>query len=248
MPNPFVRKLDALGPLSDRDKKLLQQAVVATRWVDANHDLVRKGECLSGCKLILQGVACGYRILEDGQRQITSFKLPGDLCGLGGFLIGKADHSVGTLAPCMVVAVPPETLANWVKSQPGIARALWRGTLVDAAVSQTWLCNLGRRTARERIAHLLCEVLLRLEAVGPAEGAPVVLPFMQAEIGDALGLPIVHVTRTLQQLRAERLIEIDGGQVAILDRDSLQAAGNFDPAYLQPHPASLGIDGARRPA
>ena len=68
---------------------------------------------------------------------------------------------------------------------------------MDAAVSQVWLCNLGRRTARERVAHLLCELLLRLEAVGAGEGAPVVLPPMGTEIGDALGLSVVHVTRTL---------------------------------------------------
>lgn len=240
MPNPFVRRLDALGPLSDQDKRLLDQAVVATQWVDANHDLVREGERPSGCKLMLRGVACGYRILEGGQRQITSFKLPGDLCGLEGFLMGRADQAIGTLVPCMVAVVPPGTLADWTEGQPGIARALWRGTLVDAAVSQTWLGNLDSRTARGRVAHLLCELLLRLEAVGAGKGAPAVLQLTQPEIGDALGLSVVHVARTLQRMRIERLVETGGGQVAVLDRDGLRVAGGFDAAYLHPRAASLG--------
>lgn len=211
MPNPFLRKLDALGPLSDGDGQALERAVATTRRVDANRDLVRTDERPSECALVLQGLACGRRVLEDGERQITSFKLPGDLCGLGSFLPGAADHAVGTLTLYMVAVLSPETLADWTEKRPGIARALWRGTLVDAAVSQAWLCNLNHRTARGRVAHLLCEVLLRLEAVGAGEGVPGVLPLKQAEISDALGLSIVHVTRTLQQLQAEHLVGTGGG-------------------------------------
>lgn len=227
----------------------MERAVATTRRVDDNHDLVRAGERPSGCTLVLQGLACGYRVLDGGERQITSFKFPGDLCGLGSLLLGAADHAVGTLMPCTVASLSSETLADWTESRPGIVRALWRGTLVDAAVSQAWLCNLSRRTARARVAHLLCEVLLRLEAVGAGEDASSVLPLMRAEIGDALGLSVVHVTRTLQQLRAERLIEAGDGRMAVLDRDGLRDVGGFDPAYLYSRAVPfgrMGDDGARR--
>ena len=232
MLNPLIRKLEAFGPLPDSDKRALEQATGQTRWIDAGRDLVRKGDRLMECQLILRGFAYRHRTLEDGQRQIMSFEIPGDLCDLHGFLMGRADHAVATLTPCKVATLPREVLADWMEGRPAIARALWCGTLVDAAVSQVWLCNIGRRTARGRIAHTLCEVLQRLQAVGLAEGGGGTLPIPPAEIADALGLSVVHVNRTLWRLHGEGLIALDDGQVTIADLPGLQAAGEFDPAYL----------------
>jgi len=232
MPNPLIRKLEAFGPLPDWDKWALEQATGQTRWIDAGRDLVHKGDRPMECHLILRGFAYRHRTLEDGQRQIMSFEIPGDLCDLHGFLLGQADHAVATLTPCKVATLPREVLADWMEGWPAIARALWRGTLVDAAVSQVWLCNISRRTARGRIAHLLCEVLRRLQAVGLAEEGGGTLPIPPAEIADALGLSVVHVNRTLWRLHGEGLITLDDGQVTIADVPGLQAAGEFDPAYL----------------
>ena len=111
-------------------------------------------------------------------------------------------------------------------------RALWRGTLVDAAVSQAWLLNIGRRAARGRIAHMLCEVLRRLQAVGLAGEGGGTLPIPPAEIADALGLSVVHVNRTLRRLHGEGLITADDERVTIADPPGLQAVGEFDPPYL----------------
>jgi CRP-like cAMP-binding protein len=215
--------------------------------VGAGRDLVREGDHPTECQLILQGFAYRHRMLENGQRQIMSFEIPGDLCDLHGFLLGKADHSVATLTPCRVATLPREVLTDWVERRPAVARALWRGTLVDAAVSQTWLLNIGRRTARERIAHLLCEVVLRLEAVGFAEDGGCTLPIMQTEIADALGLSVVHVNRALQSLGGEELVTSEGGQVTIDDLRGLQVAGGFDPAYLHLHGDVAGRARGRAP-
>ena len=231
MPNPLIRKLEAFGPLPDSDKRALEQATGQTRWIDAGRDLVCKGDRPMECRLILRGVAYRHRTLEDGQRQIMGFEIPGDLCDLHGFLLGQADHAVATLTLCKVATLPREALAGWMEGRPAIARALWHGTLVDAAVSQVWLCNIGRRTARGRIAHLLCEVLRRLQAVGLAEDGGT-LPIPPAEIADALGLSVVHVNRTLWRLHGEGLIALNDGRVTIADVPGLQAAGEFDPTYL----------------
>lgn len=207
---------------------------------------MREGERPTECQLILDGLAYRHRTLGDGQRQIMGFEVPGDLCDLHGFLLGKADHAVATLTPCKVATLPREVLADWVEGRPAIARALWRGTLVDAAVSQVWLCNIARRAARERVAHLLCEVLWRLQAAGLAKDDGYTLPITPAEIADALGLSVVHVNRTLRRLRGEGLVTADDEQVTIDDPPGLQAAGAFDPAYLFLRGDAGAPDGASR--
>lgn len=228
MPIPFISKLEAFGPLPDADKRALERATGHTQQVGTGRDLVREGDRPTECQLIVQGFAYRHRTLDDGRRQIMSFEIPGDLCDLHGFLLGQADHGIATLTPCRVATLPHEVLADWVESRPAVAQALWRGTLVDAAVSRTWLLNIGRRTARGRIAHMLCEVLRRLQAVGLARDGGCTLPIPPAEIADALGLSVVHVNRALQELHREGLITPGNGQVAIDDPPGLQAAGGFD--------------------
>ena len=232
MPMPLIRKLETFGLLPDRDKRALKRAVGRTRQVDAGRALVREGERPAECQLILEGFAYRHRTLDDGRRQIMSFEIPGDLCDLHGLLLGQADHAVATLTPCKVATLPREVLAGWMERRPAVAGALWRGTLVDAAVSRTWLLNIGRRAARERIAHMLCEVLRRLQAVGLAGDGGGTLPIPTAEIADALGLSVVHVNRALQELHRTGLVTPGDGQVTIDDPPGLQAAGGFDPAYL----------------
>ena len=232
MPTALIRKLEAFGPLPDADKQALERAVGRTRRVAAGRNLVSEGDRLTGCHLILQGFAFRHRMLEDGRRQIMSFEIPGDLCDLHGFLLGKADHAIATLTPCEVATLPHDVLLDWYEGRPAISRALWRGTLVDAAVSRVWLLNVGCRTARERIAHMLCETTLRLVAIGLAEGGGCTLPIPPAEIADALGLSIVLVNRTLQDLGGDGLVTLGDGQVTIDDPRGLQAVAGFDPAYL----------------
>ena len=233
MLTPFIRKLEAFGPLPNEDKWALRRATERTRRVGAGRNLVLVGDRLTECHLILKGFAYRYRTLGDGQRQIISFEVPGDLCDLHGFLLGKADHAVSTLTPCEVATLPREVLTEWVENRPAVAQALWRGTLVDAAVSRAWMLNIARCTVRGRIAYLLCEVLGRLQAVGLTEDDGCTLPVPPAEIADALGLSVVHVNRTLQSLRAEGLVTSDDGQVTIDDLPGLQAASEFDPACLE---------------
>ena len=232
MSPPLIRKLEVFGPLPDRDKQALELATRHTRQVGAGRDLVREGDRPTECQLILQGFAYRHRTPDDGQRQIMGFEIPGDLCDLHGFLMGRADHAVATLTPCEVATLPRDVLMDWYEERPVVAHALWRGMLVDAAISRTWLLGIARRTARERVAHLLCEVLRRLQAVGLAEDGGGTLPFPPAEIADALGLSVVHVHRTLQSLHREGLVTPGVGQVTIDDPPGLQAACGFDPAYL----------------
>jgi CRP-like cAMP-binding protein len=142
------------------------------------------------------------------------------------------DHSIGSITPCKVGFIKHENLRALCRQFPRIADAFWRNTLIDAAVFREWMASIGRREAYNRIAHLICELLVRMRAVGLAEDHVLELPITQGEIADALGLSNVHVNRVLTELRGDRLIEIKGRRLQVLDWNRLMAVGEFDPGYL----------------
>jgi CRP-like cAMP-binding protein len=233
MPNPLILKLQHIGPLSREEERAIEQAIARTRHVAARQDIVSDGESPTDSSLILEGFACRYKLLPEGRRQISSFQIPGDFCDIQSFVLDRMDHSVGTLTPCRIAVIPHKTILQITETYPRIARALWKETLVDAAVYREWLASVGRRSAYRRIAHLLCEVLTRLRAVGLTHNGSAALPVTQADIADSLGLSVVHVNRTLQQLRGEGLITWRNGTLVVHDWERLEEAGEFEPSYLQ---------------
>ncbi len=176
-------------------------------------------------------MVCRYRTMQDGQRQIMSFHFPGDILDLSGLLLGRLDHDIGTLTPVEVAPIAHATVLGWIEHHPGLGRLLWQDTLVDAAVFREWVVNISRRPALARTAHLLCEVVTRLQAVGLKDQA-FGLPITAIELADATGLSVVHVNRVLQELRAKKLVESRGRILAVLDWDGLRHAAAFDPDYL----------------
>ncbi len=228
----LVRKLEQFGPLSEEERRLVEATAFVVRDVEADQDIARVGERLLHCPLLLDGFACRYRSLESGQRQIMAFLVPNDLCDLTSLLLRKLDHSIGTLTAARVAFIPHAAVLGWTKQYPALGQLLWRATLVDAAVAREWIVNVGRRTAYQRTAHLLCELMLRMRAAGRARGLACEMPLTQIELADALGLTPVHVNRTLQWLRGESLIELGSGTLTVRNWRELKRAGGFDPAYL----------------
>jgi CRP-like cAMP-binding protein len=231
--NPLIRKLERFTRLSDGDKRLLQQAASA-RIVnyDSHQDIIAEGEEPNDVNLILAGWVCRYKQLADGGRQVMSFLLPGDLCDLNIFLLRRMDHALGTLTPVVVAKITRDLLQEMLNADPRLTRALWWEVLVTAAIHREWLVNIGRRTALERVAHLLCEVYVRQQAVGRVRAGRCELPITQVELADALGLSAVHVNRTLRELRLAGLIDWRDKQLGIPDLDALTAVARFDPDYL----------------
>jgi CRP-like cAMP-binding protein len=232
MPHSLIRHLEQFGPLTEAEKQALAGAATRVRVFGRDQDLVSDGDHPTDCKLILTGFACTYKLLPDGRRQIMSFRIPGDICDLQGFFLGKMDHAIGTLTVGTVAVIPHEELLDLTETHPRIARALAQSILLDAAIFREWMVGLGRRSAYARIAHLLCEMWVRLTAVGLTHDGSYDLPVTQTELADALGLTTVHVNRTLQQLRREGLITVRSGKVTMNDWDGLMRAGEFDPSYL----------------
>jgi CRP-like cAMP-binding protein len=178
------------------------------------------------------GFAGRIKSLPDGRRQILAIEVPGDFSDLHSFLLKKMDHSIEALSHCEIAKVPHTKLVDITERFPRLTRALWWDTAVDAAVQREWATSLGCRSAYEQIAHLLCELLIRLQAVGLADGNSYDLPITQERLGEAFGLSTVHVNRTLQALRRGQLIISEGGRITIPDVEALKEVAGFDPVYL----------------
>ena len=228
----FTAKMVALGPLSAEEQAAVNAVQLNVRDVGRDQDLVREGEHSPSCILLVEGFACRYRTLSDGRRQILSFHIPGDFMDLPGYLLEWLDHGIATLTPSKIALVAHATIDELME-HPAIARALWLDTLIDGAMHREWIVNVGRRTAYQRVAHILCELMTRLQAAGLARDGVCDLPITQGELADATGLSTVHVNRVIQELRRDGLISLRGRSLAALDWDGLQRAAEANPAYLE---------------
>ncbi len=233
MPDRLIAKLEQFTKLSTADKEALEQlASQRMRVLSAREDIVREGEKPRLVHVILSGWACRYKVLEDGRRQITAFLVPGDIGDLRMFILREMDHSLGALTGARVAEIPGDALLELTDRHPRIARALWWNSLVEEAVAREWVTSLGQRSAQERMAHLLCELFLRLRGAGLAEDGSCELPVTQADLADALGMSAVHVNRTLQEMRESGLVVWKGKRLTIPDLDVLRATALFNPNYL----------------
>jgi CRP-like cAMP-binding protein len=201
--------------------------------------IVRDQDRPSQCCLVIEGLACRYKVLPGGKRQIFSFHIPGDIPDLQSLHLDVMDHNLGTLVPCRIGFIPHETARQFIRAHPRIGDIFWRDTLIDAGVFREWITNIARRDSYQRVAHLLCELYVRLRAAGLANGRTYAMPITQAELADATGMSTVHVNRSLQKLRGDGLIRSGKRSVTIEDWDGLQAAGEFDPTYLHLRPQAL---------
>ena len=230
---PLIRRLESIAPVSDEERRAIAALPITVRDLRADQDIVRDQDRPSQCCVILEGFACRYKLLPGGRRQIVSFHIPGDIPDLQSLHLEIMDHNLGTVIASKVAFIPHETVRLFLRAHSRIADVFWRDTLIDAAVFREWVVNVGRREAYGRIAHVLCEVYVRLRAVGLANGQSYLMPVTQAELGDATGMSTVHVNRTLQELRRDGLISTPrNGQVVIESWDGLQKAGEFDQTYL----------------
>lgn len=228
----LLLKLRARDLLSGEEERALRESVSEVRQVPGGRIITRSGVTLSESLLLIEGFACRYKDLADGQRQIMELHVPGDFVDLHSFLLKRLEHDVGAITAVQLAAVPHDRLRIITERHPHLARMLWFSTLLDAAIHRERILSVGRRTALARIAHLLCELYVRLEIVGLAGGHRFQLPLTQADIADANGLTSVHVNRMLRKLRDDEMLTFRGGEVVIQDWDRLQQVAEFSDSYL----------------
>jgi CRP-like cAMP-binding protein len=229
--DPLTRKLENFAPLSREDRRVLANAVRQSRRVPARTDIIREGERPDDVHLVLEGFACRYKIVPDGRRHIMAYLVPGDLCDVHVFILKEMDHGICTLSDCRVVDIPRDRILEMLE-RPAVARALWWSALVDEATLREWLVNVGRRPAEQRVAHLLCELLMRLQTVGLANADSYELPVTQSDLAETVGLTLVHVNRVLQRLRSTGMITLRNKRLVINDAQALKVFSDFNPNYL----------------
>ncbi|MFW3614032.1 Crp/Fnr family transcriptional regulator [Billgrantia antri] len=228
----MVRKLDTIFPLSDDEKQALMDLPIQVVELKSGQDIVRLGERPQQSCLILQGFTCVYKLSVGGKRQIMALHVPGDIPDLQSLHLAVMDISIATISPCTVGFLQHDDILRMCDRHPRLTAALWRETLIDASIYREWLLNIGQRDAYARIAHLLCELLIRLKAVGLVEDHSFELPITQEEMADTIGISAVHVSRTFQALRNNGLIETTRTRLYLPDWEGLKEAGEFDPLYL----------------
>ncbi len=211
---------------------MLRRLIRNVAWFRVDQDMLEEGAALRQVSVILEGWACCYKQIEDGRRQIIAYLIPGDVCSTPLVFPNVINYSVRALTSVRVARMDVHDILTAMEQSPVIARAFWLDMLATAAIQREWTANVGLRTARERIAHLLCEIIIRMRAVGLADENSCTLPLTQEEIGETVGLSTVHVNRTLQELRASGLITLKHQQLIIPDFSALRSVAQFDGSYL----------------
>jgi CRP-like cAMP-binding protein len=232
MIDAHLAKLRVRDDISAAEEQAIRDAISDVRTVPDNQTFIRRGQELQVSTLLLDGWMARVRDLADGQRQITELHIAGDFADLHSFTLKRLDHDVITLCECRIAVIPHDNLRVITERFPHLTRVYWLATNIDAAVHREWAVSLGRRSADGRLAHLICELMIRLEIAGRLNGNSFYFPLTQAELSECLGLTAVHMNRTIQELRRKKLIELDRKRLTILDPKGLRALAEFDPAYL----------------
>lgn len=227
----FVDRLTSRSLLTDEECQAILELPTRERKVDANRDYVRLGEQVDHCSLIAEGVMGRFSQTSGGARQITALHVPGDVADLHSVVRPVGTAALQALSQTRVLRISHADLRSVAARFPAVAEAFWRDCMVDAAILSQWVLSVGRRDARTRIAHLLCEIAVRTSEVrSPRLDYP--FPVTQIHVADATGLTSVHVNRMLKSLREDGIVNVRAREVNILDWDRLAAIAEFDAAYL----------------
>jgi CRP-like cAMP-binding protein len=225
-------KLNAFTRLSSEDQSALSRVCRKTILVPPRRDLIKEGERPRNVHLVLDGWAARYKDLPDGKRQMVGLFVPGDFCDLNYFILARMDHTISAISRLKVAVISPQEMEQLTAQHPRLTQALLWHELVSASIEREWLLNIGQRSAYARIAHLLVEIFYRLSAVGLTPDHRCDFPLTQSDLAEASGLTAVHVNRTLQQLRADGLVELERKQLHIPVLGRLVDAAMFNPDYL----------------
>ena len=232
MISAHLKKLRQRVEISAEEEQEIRGLVAETRRVGADQIVVHAGQRLEVSLLLLDGWLVRHKDMPGGERQITEVHVAGDFADLHAYTLKKLDHDVFSLSECTLGVIPHERLRSLFERHPRLAKIYWFMTNVDAAIHREQILSLGRRSAIGRMAHLFCELYLRLAIVGRASDDRFAFPLTQRELSECLGLTVVHANRTLQELRRRQLVEAESREVRIIDRPGLEAVAEFDPLYL----------------
>jgi CRP-like cAMP-binding protein len=230
--NPLVQFLSRRDDLTSEEIAAIETLTLSQQEFRAGTVIIHQGDRPKSSVLVLEGVAGRCQYLADGKRMISALHISGDYVDLHSLLLDQMDHDVTALADCRVALTPHAEIRRITEKLPHLGRLLWLSTIVDGAMHRAWIVALGRMAPLNHLAHFLCEMRTRLEVVGLVTDQSFRLPITQIDLADMMGLSVVHVNRTLQELRATGMVTWIGSTVSIKDWDGLKQLGQFDPSYL----------------
>lgn len=228
----FLKRVLLRSALTAEEQAAILQLTGESQRFAAHRDVVSPGECVRQACLVAEGIVGRFDQMVDGQRQTTSYYIPGDMCDLHSVVAPRASWSITAVSPSIVMRISHVQLTELCIRYPAITMAFWRDQTVDSSVFAKWVGNLGRKSAKARIAHLICEMGVRIEAAGLGSKTSFDLNVTQVQLADAAGITSVHANRTLQELRGEGLLIFGSGHVEVPDWEMLAEVAEFDPAYL----------------
>ena len=229
----MLRKLEYRHQLHPDDRAAVLSLPHKVKRLEQHDYVVREGDRAEYSCVLLSGFAIRHKIVGNGQRQIVAIQMKGEIVDLQNSLLGIADHAVQMLTAGKIAMIAREEIGRIAAERPAVGRAMWIDTLVDGAIFREWIANVGRRDARTRIAHLLCEFALRLQLAGLGQQTQYELPMTQEQLADATGLTPVHVNRTIKALEGEKLIERTSARTIFIgDWRKLAEVGDFQSTYL----------------
>jgi CRP-like cAMP-binding protein len=226
------RKLSSHTEISTTDIALLLGLIHAPTTFKSGAMIAASGDRLDHATLMIEGLACRSKILADGRRQILSLLLPGDVIDAHASLLGERDDNIEALTTCRIGRASQSQLTVIGLAQPRLAEALLREALIEGAIWREWVINVGRRSTLEALAHLICELKLRMDTVGIGADGTYPFALTQQDLADALGVTAIHLNRMLKQLRATGTIDLKAKSLEIRDWPRLLAFAHFNPGYL----------------
>lgn len=232
-PAKVVAKLASRAALGEADIEAVLAIPITARWWNRAAYLVREGAPPGNwCRLVSSGLAFRHKLTASGARQIVALHVPGDFLDFEPLFLARGDCNLQALTPLLTIEIERTALRELILRRPNIGRALWIDALIDAGITREWVVNVGRRDARTRIVHLLCEFVARMRLAGLPENHGYELPMTQEQIGDAVGITSVHVNRVLRALAGEGLIRRERRHLICGTLDAMRSAGEFNPLYL----------------
>jgi CRP-like cAMP-binding protein len=233
MTNPLTMRMEQFTRFEQEDRQRLNELISYPTKAFARGDvIIRMGDKVRNIHLVLTGLAARSKTLANGNVQLMAFLIPGDLCDVEVFVLEAMDHDIIAMTDTTCVLIPADEMERLLTDAGRITKAMWWSTMVDSAILREWIVGHGSRDSRERIAHLICEMLIRYRVVGETTDDAFPFPLTQEELAQATGMTPVYVNRMLQQLRSEGLIELNNKVLTVLEPKRLMEVGQYEPNYL----------------
>jgi CRP-like cAMP-binding protein len=229
-----IKKLAQHSELTGPDMAHVRRLTCAIRKLTPGEDFIKQGDFPRASAIVIEGILARYHVLETGHRQYLSIHFPGDWPDAQGLFLEQMDHSVCAIGTAVVCAIPHEELIRLFRERPAAAFAVWRETLIDASIFRETITNNSSRKPLARLSHWFCEMYFRAKQAGLVRRDTMALPLNQAQIGEALGMSLVSVNRTLKQIRRSAAADFKDGALIVKNWMKLSSIGEFDPAYLHP--------------